>query len=65
MVFDGRDRLVELLTTGGPDIDQTLGMTVADQRPAAYWSSTMPRLEVAMEVDAPRMLRLFATRVLT
>jgi inosine-uridine nucleoside N-ribohydrolase len=42
----------------------TLGMTVADQRPSAYWSSDMPRLEVALEVEATRMLELFATRVL-
>src|SRR5215510_14600777 len=32
----------------------TLGMTVTDQRPAAYWSSDMPRLEVALEVDTTR-----------
>jgi inosine-uridine nucleoside N-ribohydrolase len=44
---------------------QTIGMTVADQRPAAYWSSDMPRLAVALEVDVPRMLELFASRVLT
>jgi inosine-uridine nucleoside N-ribohydrolase len=43
----------------------TLGMTVADRRPPAYWSSDMPRLAVALEVDAPRMLELFAARVLT
>jgi len=43
----------------------TIGMTVGDQRPSAYWSSDIPRLEVALEVDAPRMLELFATRVLT
>jgi len=42
----------------------TLGMTVADQRPPAYWLSDMPRLEVALEVEATRMLELFATRVL-
>ncbi len=48
--------------TRGP---HTIGMTVADRRPPAYWSSDMPRLEVALEVDAPRMLALFATRVLT
>ena len=42
----------------------TLGMTVADQRSAAYWLSDMPRLEVALEVEATRMLELFATRVL-
>src|SRR5262245_33736511 len=48
--------------TRGP---HTLGMTVADRRPPAYWSSDMPRLTVALEVDAPRMLELFAARVLT
>jgi len=47
--------------TRGP---HTLGMTVADQRPSAYWLSDMPRLEVALEVDGARMLDLFATRVL-
>jgi len=43
----------------------TIGMTVADRRPPASWSSAMPRLEVALTVDAARMLELFATRVLT
>src|SRR5262249_53117891 len=43
----------------------TIGMTVADRRSSAYWSHDMPRLEVALAVDAPRMLDLFATRVLT
>ena len=43
----------------------TIGMTVADRRPAAYWRSDMPRLEVALAVDTPRVLKLFATRVLT
>jgi purine nucleosidase len=42
----------------------TIGMTVADRRPAAYWRSDMPRLEVALAVDTPRVLKLFATRVL-
>jgi inosine-uridine nucleoside N-ribohydrolase len=42
----------------------TLGMTVADQRPSTYWLRDMPRLEVALEVEATRMLELFATRVL-
>jgi purine nucleosidase/pyrimidine-specific ribonucleoside hydrolase len=44
---------------------QTLGMTVADRRAPAYWSAAMPRAEVALTVDAPRVLELFATRVLT
>jgi inosine-uridine nucleoside N-ribohydrolase len=48
--------------TRGP---HTIGMTVADRRPSAYWRSDMPRLEVALEVDTPRVLKLFATRVLT
>jgi len=43
----------------------TIGMTVADRRPSVYWRSDMPQLEVALEVDTPRVLRLFATRVLT
>ena len=48
--------------TRGP---HTIGMTVADRRPSAYWQSDMPRLEVALAVDIPRVLKLFATRVLT
>jgi len=48
--------------TRGP---HTIGMTVADRRSPAYWSHDMPRLEVALEVDAPRVLELFAARVLT
>jgi inosine-uridine nucleoside N-ribohydrolase len=48
--------------TRGP---HTIGMTVADRRPPAYWRSDMPRLEVALEVDTTRVLKLFATRVLT
>jgi purine nucleosidase/pyrimidine-specific ribonucleoside hydrolase len=43
----------------------TIGMTVADRRPSVYWRSDMPQLEVALEVDTPRVLKLFATRVLT
>ena len=43
---------------------QTLGMTVADQRDAARQSVVLPRLEVALEVDADRFLTLFAERVL-
>src|SRR5262245_54010789 len=43
----------------------TIGMTVADRRPSAYWLLDMQRLEVALAVDAPRMLELFAARVLT
>ena len=43
----------------------TIGMTVADRRPSVYWRSDMPRLEVALEVDTPRVLKFFATRVLT
>ena len=44
---------------------RTLGMTVADRRLPVYRSSDMPRLEVALEVKASRMLELFAARVLT
>ena len=51
-------RLVAMDTAPGLD-------TVADRRPSAYWWSDMPRLEVALVVDTPRLLKLFATRVLT
>jgi ribokinase len=44
---------------------QTLGMTVADRRDATYWSPSLPHIEVALEVDAPRVLELFAERVLS
>src|SRR5919199_1443825 len=44
--------------TRGP---HTIGMTVADRRPSVYWQSDMPRLEVALAVDTPRVLKLFAT----
>jgi hypothetical protein len=40
-------------------------MTVADRRPSVYWRSDVPQLEVALAVDTPRVLKLFATRVLT
>ncbi|MGQ4808979.1 Ribokinase [Candidatus Entotheonellaceae bacterium PAL068K] len=43
----------------------TMGMTVADRRDATRWSPSRPRLEVALEVDAPRALALFAERVLS
>ncbi len=43
----------------------TRGMTVADRRPASAWATDTPRLEVAVEVDAPRMLELFTQRVLS
>src|SRR5262245_16731896 len=43
----------------------TIGMTVADRRPPASWSCATPRLEVALAVDAARVLDLFAARVLT
>jgi inosine-uridine nucleoside N-ribohydrolase len=48
--------------TRGP---HTIGMTVADRRHSAYWRSDMPRLEVALAVDTPRVLELLTTRVLT
>ena len=51
-------RLVALATAPGSE-------TGADRRLAAYWRSSMPRLEVALAVDTPRVLKLFATRVLT
>lgn len=43
---------------------QTLGMTVADRRDQTRQAAAMPRLEVALEVDAERFLSLFAERVL-
>jgi ribokinase len=43
----------------------TLGMTVADRRNTAGRSSSLLRLGVALEVDAPRVLQLFAERVLS
>ena len=43
----------------------TIGMTVADRRSSVYWRNDIPRLEVALEVDTLRVLKLFATRVLT
>lgn len=43
---------------------QTLGMTVADQRATARQASSFAPVQVALEVDAPRVLALFAERVL-
>jgi ribokinase len=43
---------------------QTIGMTVADWRDPARRPADAPLVEVAMEVDASRVLDLFATRVL-
>lgn len=43
----------------------TLGTTVADRRPARTAASTWPRLDVALEVQAPRVLALCTTRLLT
>jgi purine nucleosidase/pyrimidine-specific ribonucleoside hydrolase len=43
----------------------TLGMTVADRRDAARRSTAWPEIQVALEVDAARVLALFAERVLT
>jgi ribokinase len=43
----------------------TLGMTVADQRAPDRSSPSSPLIEVALAVDAPRVLELFAERVLT
>jgi hypothetical protein len=51
-------RLVGIATAPG-------SATGADRRLVAYWRSSMPRLEVALAVDTPRVLKLFATRVLT
>lgn len=43
---------------------QTLGMTVADRRQPSSWTTDMPQIEVALEVDASRALELFTSRVL-
>jgi ribokinase len=43
---------------------QTIGMTVADRRAPERWENSPPCIDVALEVDAPRMLALFADRVL-
>lgn len=44
---------------------QTLGMTVADWRDATRRAASMPQVDVALEVDATRVLTLFAARVLS
>jgi ribokinase len=44
---------------------QTLGMTVADRRPAGRQSTVPAYIDVALDVDAPRVLALFAARVLS
>jgi ribokinase len=44
---------------------QTLGMTVADRRPPARQPTVPTGIDVALHVDAPRVLALFAARVLT
>ncbi len=43
----------------------TVGLTVADQRAPGRRSPSTPLTEVALAVDAPRMLDLFAKRVLS
>jgi inosine-uridine nucleoside N-ribohydrolase len=43
----------------------TLGMTVADRRASVSWSASLPRLDVALEVHASRVLDLCVTRLLT
>jgi ribokinase len=43
---------------------QTLGMTIADRRHAAQRSSHVQIIDVALEVNASRVLDFFATRVL-
>jgi ribokinase len=44
---------------------QTLGMTVADRRAPERLDTTLPSIDVALEVDASGVLALFAERVLT
>lgn len=43
----------------------TVGMTVADRRPVRCCTPSLPQVDVALEVDAARVLTLLATRVLT
>jgi inosine-uridine nucleoside N-ribohydrolase len=43
----------------------TVGMTVADRRPARPCVPSLSQVDVALEVDAARVLTLLATRVLT
>ena len=43
----------------------TVGMTVADRRPARRCAPSLSQVDVALEVDAVRVLTLLATRVLT
>lgn len=42
----------------------TLGMTVAERRPGEPWAPDTVPVKIALEVDALRMLELFARRVL-
>src|SRR4030095_14856708 len=44
---------------------QTLGMTVADRRPPERQPTVPAGIDVALDVDAPRVLALFAGRVLS
>jgi ribokinase len=55
-------RLPVVVETQG---QQTLGMTVADRRPASRQSTVLPHADVALQVDAERVLRLVAERVLS
>lgn len=44
--------------------EHTRGMTVADRRESAHRAADVPVVDIALEVDADRMLTLFAERVL-
>ncbi len=45
--------------------DHTRGMTVADRRETVRQTADVPVVDIALEVDADRMLSLFAERVLS
>lgn len=55
-------RLPVVVETRG---QQTLGMTVADRRTATLQSAALPCVDVALQVDAERVLGLVAERVLS
>jgi ribokinase len=55
-------RLPLCVETQGP---QTLGMTVTDRRAPERWVAALPAIDVALDVDASRVLALFAERVFT
>ena len=56
-IAEARPLFVQIETSG----EAALGMTVADFRP---WSPHAPNANVCVDVDAPRFLSLFASRVL-